>query len=255
MRRAATAVLAALIALPAAAQSSSPAPSPAPSASAAPDAERQALGTQVAARLFPVGTYQRMMTGTMDKLMDSVMGSVGTMPLAQLATMGGLSTEQAADLPPVTLDQIMAIYDPHYRERSQIEMRAMMAAMGELMGRFEPRMRAALAAAYARRFTAPQLREMNAFFATPTGGAFAAESMTIFMDPEMMQEMQGMMPAVMEQLPAILKKARAATANLPPPRKLSDLTPAERAKLAQLLGTSEQKLKDPPAAPAIEGNK
>ena len=252
MRRATCVLLATLIALPAAAQTAAPSPPP---AAIAPDAERQSLGTQIAARLFPVGTYQRMMTGTMDKLLAGVMGSVGTMPIAQLATMGGLSTDDAAALPPVTLDQIMAIYDPHYQQRSQLQMRAMMAAMGEMMGQFEPRMRSALAAAYARRFTAAQLREMNAFFATPTGGAFAAESITIFMDPEMMQEMQGMMPAIIQQMPALMKKVQAASASLPPPRKPSDLTPAERAKLARLLGTTEQKLKDPPATLAIEGNK
>ena len=100
MRRATCVLLATLIALPAAAQTAAPSPPP---AAIAPDAERQSLGTQIAARLFPVGTYQRMMTGTMDKLLAGVMGSVGTMPIAQLATMGGLSTDDAAALPPVTL--------------------------------------------------------------------------------------------------------------------------------------------------------
>src|SRR3546814_2282127 len=50
----------------------------------------------------------------------------------------------------------------------------------------EPPMREGMAKAYARKFTADQLGELNGFFATPTGQAYASEWMAAQADPEVM---------------------------------------------------------------------
>jgi len=83
----------------------------------------------------------------------------------------------------------------------------------------EPRIRAALARTFARKFTLRQLDDLNAFFATPSGSVFAREYLMTFMDQEMMQEMMSFTPELMKALPEIMKKAEAATAHLPPPPK------------------------------------
>ena len=54
--------------------------------------------------------------------------------------------------------------------------------------------------------------------------------------------MQTAMPAIMKAMPEIMQKVSAATADLPKPRKLEELSTAERKKLAQLLGVSEADL-------------
>jgi hypothetical protein len=66
--------------------------------------------------------------------------------------------------------------------------------------------------------------------------------MTLFMDPAVMGRMQALLPQIMRQMPAMIQKMTAATANLPKPRRYSDLTAAERAQLARLLGLSEADL-------------
>jgi hypothetical protein len=132
----------------------------------------------------------------------------------------------------------MAILDPHFHERTQRTMDAMFAGITALVVTYEPAIREGLAEAYARRFDLAQLAELNRFFATPTGHAYAAQTMIISTDPAVMSRMQDMMPAMIKQMPAIMQNAQAATANLPPPRKFDQLSPAERSDLEKLLGVS-----------------
>ena len=49
---------------------------------------------QVVARIFPPGTYARMMNDTMKPMMDNVMGSFMDVPLAEIAKLSGLPAEE-----------------------------------------------------------------------------------------------------------------------------------------------------------------
>lgn len=205
----------------------------------------------VVAKVFPDGTYKRMMGETFSKMMDSMMDGASQLPMRSIAAIGNLDEDKIAALGDTTLAEVMAIYDPHFRERLQIGTRAMMDSMTDMMSSMEPRVRDGLGRAYARRFTAQQLGELNTFFATPTGSVYAAESMSLYMDPEVMTEMTAMMPELMQKMPDFIKAMETSTAALPKPRKLEDLSKAEKAKLATLLGVKEKDLRDPPAAPTF----
>lgn len=99
----------------------------------------------------------------------------------------------------------------------RITNKVMMGEMGAIMSKVEPAVRDGLANAYARKFTAAQLRDLNRFFETPTGRFYAAESMMLFMDPEVMKSSMAMVPDLMKAMPAIGEKVKQATAHLPPP--------------------------------------
>jgi len=227
---------------------------PVTNAQTAPDAARVAAAQPVVDKIFPVGTYRRMMEGTLSKMMDSMMDGVMKMPIAQLARIGGVPEEKLAGLNQSSMEQISAIVDPHFRERTTLGMNAMMASMTEMMDGFEPKVRDALTRAYARKFDGRQLAELAAFFRTPTGDLYARQSMMMFMDPEIMSEMQALMPEMMKKMPEMAAKAEEATKKLPPPRKIADLSPEERGKLAKLLGVKASDLKDN-AATSDEGTK
>ena len=228
----------------ASAQTAPPAPAPATvAAEAAPvDPARLAAARITIDHIFPSGTYARILSGPLDKMMDSMLGNIGQMPLGNLAAMGGASPDQVAKMPKGTLEEIMAIYDPAYHQRMTTATHAMMNEMLVLMNQVEPDIRDGLAHAYAGRFTLDQLTEMNRFFATPTGDAYASNALVIQMDPQVMAKMQGFMPLLMKAMPDMVKKVEAAVAALPKPRQLSDMTPAERARLAKLLGVSAASL-------------
>jgi hypothetical protein len=84
------------------------------------------------------------------------------------------------------------------------------------MNDVEPEVRAAMARAYARRFTVAQLGDLERFFATPTGAVYANESMMLMMGPDMMQAMQSFMPRLMKEMPTIMARVQEATKDLPP---------------------------------------
>ena len=213
-----------------------------------PDATRLALAQQVVDKVFPAGTMQKMMGTVMNQAMKPVMDSVGALPLAEVATLSGKRPADLNKLGKASLDDIMAILDPAYRQRLEIVMKHVVPAMAQMGAAMEPEMRAAYAEAYARRFDARQLGEINAFFSTPTGGAYAASIMTIQSDPVVMQRMMATLPKAMQamsqSMPEAIKgaEAEAQAAGLPKQRHWKDLSPAERGKLARLLGMSEAEL-------------
>lgn len=192
-----------------------------PTASApAADPARVAAATPVVDKLWPIGTYRRMMDGTMSKMMDQIMSSMFDMRAEDLAAMAGEGAETKKAMDGKSMGDIAAEADPHFRERMKLSMDAMMREMIPLMEKMEPQVRVNLTSIYARKFTVAQLGEMNSFFSTPTGRAYAQQSMLVFMDPEMISAMQGFVPELMKAMPGIISRVEAATAHLPPvPKK------------------------------------
>jgi hypothetical protein len=183
------------------------------------------------------------MGGTMSKMMDGMADQMTAMPIGPFLKAAGLPESEAAKFGPTTIKQIMEIVDPAYQQRLHIILPAMMDEMGKVMTQFEPQMREGLAQAYATHFTSMQLNDIDRFFNTPSGSAFAAQNMMIAADPAVMQKMQAFMPKLMQQMPAIVQKAQAAAANLPKAKTPETLTDDDRAKLAKLLGVDPTKLK------------
>ncbi|MET3710561.1 hypothetical protein ABIC65_001241 [Sphingomonas trueperi] len=235
MKVIATALLLA-VASPALAQAQSAAPAPA----AAPDPARLAVARELADKLIPQGMYQRMMGENFNRMMESMVGSAAQIPLRDFAKMGGMSEADVAALGQTTLREVMEIYDPYWQERQQRMMRAMMGEMGKLMSTLEPKVRVALARAYAREYTLPELQELQRFFGTPAGNHYAHSSMELMMGPDMTQAMAEAMPEIMQQMPALVQAAQAGTKDLPPPRKAEDLTPEQREKILKLLGSKAE---------------
>lgn len=166
--------------------------------------------------LFPLGTYERMMKGTMDQMMDQMMKSMGNMRMGDLAGAGGVARGDIPDgMGEKTLAEMATEMDPNYAERTKISTKVIMDEMVDLMITMEPAVREALTNIYARKFNVAQLTEMNDFFATDTGSAFARDYMMVFVDPEMMQSMMSMVPELMQAMPEIMKKVEEATAHLP----------------------------------------
>lgn len=219
------------------AQPATPPPAVPTTAPLAPaDPARAAPARRIAARLLPDGVFATMMKSSMDMVSNSMTNQMFDIPLRDFVSMAGIENAETAELGPATLKQIMEIFDPAFVERQRITMQVMGAEMGTLMTTMEPDYRAGLAESLARRFDAGQLGEIDRFFATPAGAAYAGQSMLLFVDPAMMARMQTMMPRLMQAMPAIMQKVTAATATLPKPRDAKSLTAAEKAKLTAMLG-------------------
>ncbi|MDG2534346.1 DUF2059 domain-containing protein [Sphingomonas sp. HITSZ_GF] len=208
------------------------------------DPARLAVAQRVVFKLVPEGVYKKMFATVFGEMTDQIFGQVGEMPVGEVAKLGGLSQAEAKALGDVKLREIMEIYDPAWRERQKRMMQAFGTGMGDVMVKVEPIVRKALAQAYAREFTVEELTDLDRYFATPAGAHYAAQSLAIAMGPEMTKAMTEMMPEMMSAMPVLMQRAEEATADLPPVRKMDDLSPLERKKLADLLGVDPEKLED-----------
>lgn len=209
---------------------------------------------QVVTKLFPVGTYTKMMEESLAPMMDQIMGSVAGSPALQLSALTGLDPLMLSTIEDERLTSAIALLDPAASERNAAMSGAMMDLIGEVMVDLEPAYRSGLARAYAVRFSAEELSDLGAYFATPVGEKYASESFLIFADPQVMASMNEMMPAMMNRMPAMIEMMGSAAAEFPVGRTFSALKPQERAQLAELLGVSEEELAtiepEAPVAPA-----
>lgn len=183
---------------------------------AAVDPARLKLAEQTVAKLVPPGTYSKIMKDMMDQMAGGLVEQMMGMDAATLTKAGGAEASTTDTATGKTLGELAAEKDPDFKERMDITMRVMFAEMGTLMNEMEPVVRDALAKIYARKYSAKELSDMNAFFATPSGESFAGNFMSTFTDKEMMNASFGMMPKILEAMPAIMDKVEKATAHLPP---------------------------------------
>lgn len=179
------------------------------------DPTRLAIAQRVVTALVPDGVYARVMRDQMPAIMDGMMSElVGK-------TGNELGIPDGGD---ETMAEVAKKADPAFEDRQRISMRVIYEEMGTLMSEMEPVVRTALSKSFARRFDEKQLRDMDAFFATPSGKAFANDYLLMMADPEMMKGMMELAPRFFQVMPEIEKKVAAATAHLPPAPKPEDDT-------------------------------
>lgn len=188
---------------------------PAPEQAVAPEPARLAAAKPVIDRLWPIGTYRRLMDGTMTKMVTGMMDSMFDMRAADIAPTDK-AKDEAGDK---SMGEIAQTRDPHFRERTRIMMDVMFKEMMPIFDRLEPTVREAMVKIYARKFTVAQLGELDRFLQTPTGALYAHEWMTAYMDPDMLKGMQAFTPELLKAMPAIMAKAEEATKHLPPAPK------------------------------------
>lgn len=193
---------------------------PAASAPAPVDPARRSAAAAVIDQLWPLGTYRRLMGGAMTNMVDGLMDQMYAMkPSDVVPDAKGKKTDPATEK---TMGAQVEADDPYFRERMRRSSKAMFDAMLPLLDKMEPRLRESMTTIYARKFSVEELGAMRSFFATPAGQAYAREWMLSFMDPEIMKGMQSFVPEMMKEMPEIMKKVEAATADLPPPPKKGD---------------------------------
>jgi hypothetical protein len=179
-----------LLAIPLVAQAQSS--TPAPAVAVAPvDPARLAAARSVMNVLMPLDQRERMM----EQMLGSTMGSINNAITNQPALKEAMGN------------------DPELVSAFNGFMAKQQARTTALLKTAMPSMLEAIAKAYARRFTVPQLKEVEAFFSTPTGKTYMAEGMTIMSDPDVtawMQEVMGQSLGQVEQdLSELVKAAEA----------------------------------------------
>ena len=171
----ASVIAALLIPFPVAAQAAPPQVA----ATTAPDPARVIAARRLMDQIMPPATRDQMIRSLMTAMSQTMVGTL-RQNIELAATMKKLPGSQA-------------VFDRFIQ-------RQMAAGTSDLIANL-PGMLDAMANAYARRFTLTQLNEMAAFFATPTGQAYLAQSPTIMADPDVGAWMNQLMTRSMQRLP------------------------------------------------------
>ena len=209
---------------------------------------RLPLANSVAASLVPQGVYGDMMGQMVDSFLSPIMKLAeqhgGAMSGDDLAVYTGLYEYDVENLSQEQRLELTSMFDPVYETRTKAQFDMIVGAANSVFSALEPGVRDGLAKAYASRFEANELAEMQAFFATPTGAKYASQSLVINTDPQVISGMMQSIPSLIEQLPLLLESIETAEAGLPEPRRYDDLTPAEQRRAAEILGVDQQMLRE-----------
>ena len=197
----------------------------------------------VVGEMMPDGFYGEMMAGMMDKMLRPML-TMFSQPEFVLGARLTVDAEAIEALEEAEQAELTAMLDPAYEARGDAMVAVLTSRMGGMFTAMEGPMREGLSKAYAVRFDDAQLADIAAFFATPTGGEYARESMALFADPQVMQASMQALPAMMSGFGDIESAMREAMEALPAERGYGDLTEAQRERMAELLEIDPAQLAD-----------
>lgn len=206
---------------------------------------RLPLARQVVTAMTPEGFYAEMMDTMMESTLEPMFALVGDHAAAEeaLERQVGLSADDQPKLSEEERTQLLALLDPAAKDRAAAVQASITGLIADISRQIEGPFRNGLSKAFAVRFDDGELRDVQRFFATPSGASFARQSLALYADPQVMSASMSIMPKLLESAPRMAAQMQQAVANLPKQRRYADLSPAERQRLAQLLGMTEKGLR------------
>ena len=197
----------------------------------------------IVAKVVPPGTMGEMMSSLFDGMLGPIMDMALQPSSAEAAKQLGVDPDEL-ELDAEQSAEVLALLDPVWRERQERTLAATRSAIGKMMTAMEPAMRDAMSQLYAINFNGRELADIDTFFSTDSGAAFARKSFTMASDPRMMGAMMQSMPQMMSSFAEMEADMAAAMADLPPARGFADLDSAQRARLTELTGLDEAALEE-----------
>lgn len=205
---------------------------------------RLALGQKTMNALIPTGSLEKMIDNLYGKIFKTLMGELGGQSDLMISIKTGIDDDKISALDEATKGKIADMFDPHRKEREDQITEVFKPLISEALNDIEAPMREGMAKAYARKFSAAQLTDLNSFLATPTGSVYASEWMALQADPEVMVSVMKALPPMiskfMDRGPEIEKDMK----DLPKERQLSDFSDKELASLAKLMKVDVKLLKE-----------
>ena len=194
-----------------------------------------ALAQQTTTALIPPGSLEKMLDNLYGKLFKGLMDEFGGTSDLMLSIKTGVESEKIATLDDKSKLAAANLFDPYRQQREDQITKIIKPLISEALGDMEVPMRNGLAHAYARKFTAQQLGDMNAFFTTPTGKAYSSEWMALQADPEVMLAMIKAVPPLVNKFIDRGTEIEGQFKDLPKEKQLADFSDADLAKLATLM--------------------
>ena len=218
----------------------------------AEEESRLPLAGEVIDKMMPPGTLGEVMGDMFDGILKPIMAKATEPTTGDFATNLGLETWELLDMDEAAIAEAAGIVDPLRDERSARVADVMPAIMTDAMNAMEPTMRKVMTEMFAVYFNETELADINGFFATESGAAFAKSYMTMSSDPRLIGGMMEAMPEMMGAFENIETKMAEATADMPEPRSFAELSGEEQARIAELTGYGVEELAERAAASEMD---
>jgi len=190
-----------------------------------PDPVRLAQARGVAQSMWPDGLYgdltESFMISVAEVVLDMKPSDFDMFDDKKADATGKKGAKATPKVPEkdITLREKMRREDPYFDKRMTVITATARDELKKLSPLIEPPLREGLARSLARRYTEPQLRDLQAFFSSPTGQLYARESFKTWLDSDVMRASMNSMPALIMQMPGVVERIKAASDTLPPPPK------------------------------------
>ncbi|WP_185960211.1 DUF2059 domain-containing protein [Erythrobacter insulae] len=198
--------------------------------------------TRIVSSLIPEGSMGEMMGSMFEEMIEPMMLMGGAPSNATVAKAIGVEPLELAGLDAEQSAELAKMLDPAWEERQARQMEVFPAMMTQMMSAMEPSMRRAMSELYAINFSASELDEIEAFFATETGANFARKSFTMSSDPRVISASMEALPAMMQSIGALEGQLSDLTADLPAPRSFADLSEAEQERVTEMTGFTREEI-------------
>ncbi len=184
----------------------------------APEPARLAAADRVMGKLLSDGTYSRVMTTMQTDLVEPLLNRVWNMKGSEAMALLGIPETEASKSGKneETFAQAFAKDDPHGRERILAYVTTYFKLLGDMSDAVAPDIRSAMARDFARKYSVTELNDMDRFFATPTGSAFAKDYMMSTYTLDVLQTSLMVWPKMMKAVPDFAERLAKADAHLPP---------------------------------------
>ncbi|MDP8995346.1 MAG: DUF2059 domain-containing protein [Pseudomonadota bacterium] len=155
--------------------------------------------------------------------MDAFGEPLALQPLADvlietpIAALGLPIPADAGLRPEATIGEILAQFDPHYRERLRIVLDLLSRDLGRAFAAAAPEYNRITAELYAREFSVAELDAASRFFGSPAGRTLMRESVAALSDPDFMRDLMSLVPGMIASAGPAMERIQGATAHLPPP--------------------------------------
>jgi len=211
-----------------------------------PDEKKSRLpqAEQIVSVLAPEGRILNLTDGSFDDLLQSAFGDGTKMAMFSVSDQIGLDRLEVfgLDLELPQAEEVARIFDPARDERAARESKLLEEIYEVVMAETQQPVREALSDVLAYHFDEAELAEIDAFISTPVGGEFARKILEIDREPRLSLALDKPYISIMDQVGDVEAKMAEIEKDLPRIRSFGELSPAERARVAELTGLSIEQI-------------
>jgi hypothetical protein len=207
---------------------------------------RLAAAQKLVAPMTQRASIEKLYSNVYSRLFQAMQSMGRPSDRATLLAGFGVPVDQMDRVSQADIKRVTAIINPDAALQQQQYATALRPLVDEIFAVLLPAVQQGMARAYARQFSLEELNQIQSFFATPVGIAFATELLPLQANPEVIMAMLHSTPELIKRIEKIAPTIDANFTALPRPRDartLDSLTDKEVKEIAAILKVDAKSVK------------